>query len=441
MNFAYLKNRYFPIFLGVMLMLFHFLSAYPGGMSYDSFVQYQQSLDGNFLSSHPPLMAMVWSLFHNIYQGPQTMLCFHLALLWSGVLLLFYADETNKYRKLYFILPFVPMILSQSGTIWKDVGFSFSVFFITSACIFYTYRKKYTSTPVFVGLLLICFYAVGIKFQAQFIIPIVIYFIISIYLNAKIVLKLVLCSIISVIIIWSNLFLINNFSINTHFYQIRQFFDIAGVSVRINDDSIIPEYVRKLPIYNFEKLKSAYTPQLVNAITFTPETKVYEMTLDENDLKEINLAFFNAVKKHPIMYLQHRGVNFFYNMNSVKFTDYALVESNLSTAKNVKIHQFEKNRLKRLITKILSRIPSILTRNIICFLIGIIYALHYIKHFKNNSPELVILKYITLIIMVHTITLFFTTMAPDYRYFYIVRMLSLFTLPIYLKSVSQQSIK
>ncbi|WP_342278490.1 hypothetical protein [Candidatus Tisiphia endosymbiont of Myopa tessellatipennis] len=96
-------RKYYPVILCLFLMSLHFASAYLGGMSYDSFDQYGQSINKNYFSHHPPLMSMVWSLLHYIYQGPQTMLLLNLALLWGGVLLLFYADSQNKYRWLYLI--------------------------------------------------------------------------------------------------------------------------------------------------------------------------------------------------------------------------------------------------------------------------------------------------------------------------------------------------
>ncbi|MFP3018553.1 MAG: hypothetical protein ACEY3E_06745, partial [Candidatus Tisiphia sp.] len=150
-------------------MFLHFASVYPGGMTVDSFSQYEQSISGNYFSHHPPLMSIVWSLLYYIYQGPQIMLLLHLAFIWGGVLLLFYADSQNKYRDLYLLIPFLPNILSQSGIIWKDVAFAFGSFFVVATCIFYTYRQNPAPLWVITGLLLIIFYVVGVKFQAQFI--------------------------------------------------------------------------------------------------------------------------------------------------------------------------------------------------------------------------------------------------------------------------------
>ncbi len=99
-------SRNYPVILCLFLMCLHFICGYPGGMSVDSWDQYIQSVSGNYTSHHPPLMAMIWSFLHFICEGPETLLLLNLAFFWGGVLLLFSSDSTNKYRYLYFLIPF-----------------------------------------------------------------------------------------------------------------------------------------------------------------------------------------------------------------------------------------------------------------------------------------------------------------------------------------------
>ena len=87
------QNKYFPFFLAGFLMLLHFLSGYPGGMTPDSMDQFNQALVFNFSSHHPPLMAILWSGFNFIYKGPQLILLFQLGLIWGGALFLYYGDQ------------------------------------------------------------------------------------------------------------------------------------------------------------------------------------------------------------------------------------------------------------------------------------------------------------------------------------------------------------
>jgi hypothetical protein len=156
-------------------------------------------------------------------------------------LLLFYADSQNKYRNLYLSIPFLPNILSQSGTIWKDVAFAFSSFFVVATCIFYI---------------------VGVKFQAQFIAPILILFVLSIYLKTSLLIRIILTCIILLLIIYGNAKLTKHFSTESHSEQLRQLFDIAGVSVTITNDDLVSKYVKEdQDLYSFEKLKVHYTPR------------------------------------------------------------------------------------------------------------------------------------------------------------------------------------
>lgn len=432
-----LLHQYLPAILCLALMVLHFTSAYPGGMTPDTFDQYTQSLSGKYYSQHPPLMSMLWSCFHFIYQGPETMLLLQLLFLWAGVLLLFYADCQNKVRFLYLLIPFLPNILAESGIIWKDVGFAFSSFFVTAVCIFYTYKQSKMKLPIAVGLIIICFYLVGVKFQAQFIAPILILYILSLYLKVSLPVRIITCTIISSLIILINNFIISNFTIDTHFKQCRQLWDIAGISVRANDDSLFPHYVRQSPLYDFEKVQKNYTPQLVNALIF-PEDKIYIMTQDPKQLQAMDRAHINAILRHPIYYLKHRIENFTYLMQSTAHNPYYGFITEKLEAKKLGI-DVEGSNLKQLTVKYLNLFPKSLVKNWTSFILTIIYSIYLLKNRSSKKTEHIILRYTTSICLVFTCVMFFITLAADHRYYYIVRVLSLFSLPIFLKAMFEDS--
>ena len=291
------------------------------------------------------------------------MLLLHLLLLWGGVLLLCYSNDKNQFRFLYLLIPFTPYILSQSGTVWKDIGFSFGTFFICTTCIFYISRQKIAPLPIVLGLLLICFYIVGIKFQAKFIAPILVFLILSIYLKRSSVIKFMVCTIISLTIIYANILLTNHFSINTHSEQIRQLFDLTGISVRINNDDIFPKYIKQSPIYNFEQLKVNYTSQWVDTLIYG-DNPIFKVTLDLEQLKELDSAFFKAIIQYPNQYLTHRIMNFTKAMLSGSFKDYAIV-SDVKKAKELGIDCNDENKFKVYVTKYLKIFPSFLAKTII----------------------------------------------------------------------------
>lgn len=90
-----------------------------------------------------------------------------------------------------------------------------------------------------------CFYVVGVQFQAQFIAPILILFVLLTYLKTGFLMRIILSGIVSLVIIQVNAEFIKRFSTENHSEQLRQLFDIAGVSVAINNDDLVPKYVKE----------------------------------------------------------------------------------------------------------------------------------------------------------------------------------------------------
>ncbi|WP_425362720.1 hypothetical protein [Candidatus Tisiphia endosymbiont of Hybos culiciformis] len=482
-------RKYYPVILCFVLMFLHFLSAYPGGMSFDSFYQYEQSISGNYFSHHPPLMSMVWSLLNHIYQGPQVMLLLHLVFLWGGILLLFYADPQNKYRYLYFVIPFLPNILAQSGIIWKDIGFAVGSFFVVASCVFYIYHQNRPSCLTVIGLLLVIFYVVGVKFQAQFIAPILVFFVLSVYLKAiadpanimpssqtslreatlvatkqstKVTrngllrraslllamtdvsllwlnasrvsynwfIRIIITTILSLLIIEGNNQLAKHFSTDSHAKQVRLLFDMAGISVEIDNDDVLPDYVKENKIYSFEKLKALYTPGLVNYLV-SGDNGIYNSTSDPIKLQEMESSYIRAVIHHPLAFLKHRMKNFILLMKeSGYYNNDLLIDPNEAQKYGIYL---KKNHVKNLMISYLDAFPRVVTKNFISFILIFVYLIAILTNKQSNNPEKAILIYVVAIGLVFSVVLFFVTMACDYRYYYVIRVLTLFSLPIYLK--------
>ncbi len=423
----------YPSVLCLILFTIHYLSGYPGGMTPDSMDQFKQSLSFSFNSHHPPLMAMLWSLLNYIYAGPQIMLLLHLSLLWGGVLFLYYADGENKYRWLYFIIPFVPNVLAQSTMIWKDIGFGNSFFFIFAGCVYYLYKKTKAPLWVSVVFLLITFYALSIKFQSQFIVPVLVFFIVSISSNKRLFFRICMSSILSLMLIFTNSLIIDKFSVNTNSWQLRQFFDIASIVKDLDDDSMLPDYVKQSKRYNFDTLKKNFTHHLVNHLVF-PEDRIYTSTQDKVKLESLNQSFYKLIISHPFLYLKHRLLNFIYvvKCSYSNYEEYSSTEyKDELRARGINVTTIE--FLKQPISFMLKIYPNIFRSNTISVALICLFFVTLYKNSRPFSKENVILSYIVLIGIIYSLTLFFTTMANDYRYYYIVRLLTFFAIPIFLK--------
>lgn len=97
---------------------------YPGLVTPDSIVQFEQASLGSYTNVHPPLMAAVWRLLLNVGRGASPMLAMNMILYWgSFVALSVYCVRATKRRSsvLAVFAGLWPLLLSFSGVIWKDV--------------------------------------------------------------------------------------------------------------------------------------------------------------------------------------------------------------------------------------------------------------------------------------------------------------------------------
>src|SRR5262249_28739458 len=106
---------------GIALTLVCF---YPGYMSNDSVMQLMEARSGEFTDAHPPIMAALWRILDRVLPGPQGMLVFHSAMLWTGAALLCRLVIRGPYLAAVTVLliGLFPPVFAQISTIWKDVG-------------------------------------------------------------------------------------------------------------------------------------------------------------------------------------------------------------------------------------------------------------------------------------------------------------------------------
>lgn len=147
----------------LMLVAGFVLSAtafFPGFMSADSFMQFGQSRTMRYSDWHPPLMSWLWSQLNHLAHGPEGMLYFQLALLWSalGVWCWQYRSRT-----LVWLIPLVgllPWVLNFAGVLWKDIGMAFALLLLTGIA-----AGKVGGARLALALLLF-FYAINLRHNA-----------------------------------------------------------------------------------------------------------------------------------------------------------------------------------------------------------------------------------------------------------------------------------
>jgi len=96
-------------------------------MSVDSLEQYKQAHTLIFSDGHPPVMAWLWSKLNYILDGPQSLLFFHLGMLWTGLYVWSANAGESKSAKWFVLLGFFPWVANFEGVLWKDMGMAYSL--------------------------------------------------------------------------------------------------------------------------------------------------------------------------------------------------------------------------------------------------------------------------------------------------------------------------
>ena len=418
------------------LATINYLICYPGMLTADSYGQYKQSIDLSLNNHHPPLMGIVWHYLNYLYAGPQLMLLLSLAMIWVSVFLLYETFKDYSKSTLFLLLvPFTPGILSNSAIIWKDVLFGNSVLLalsIATYCFFKSTTKRIRYICYGISLLLL-YFGTSIKFQGQFIAPLLICVIT--YAHFKTGFRKTILSSLVVFILFctTNTIIENHFKVqNTNSAQLRQFFDIAGISVCIDED-LFPAFIKADPRYSFEKIKDKYNYVEVNGYIGSSQDKLFSGTNDKTDLQNLEHSFYNAASLHPLCYLNHRLRNFLHMIKigpSIfkEFWNFSLPEEAKS------LYNFESSFFVLSVSKYISSL-KLFARNSIFLAINLVFTFLFIRLLKRNKlgkmkPQIHLCLLINALCWYFYLILFFTTMAADHRYLYLNRALISFYLPL-----------
>lgn len=123
------------------------LAFYPGVMSFDSIVQYEQARSGVFRDWHPPAMAALWSVLNRVHDGPELMFLLQLTLLWGGLcgVAIGLVRSGRAWGAAFPLIGLAPFVFDLVGVIWKDVVLAAS--WIFAAGVLFAVRAKDERTP------------------------------------------------------------------------------------------------------------------------------------------------------------------------------------------------------------------------------------------------------------------------------------------------------
>ena len=288
----------------------------PGTMDIDSSGIYQNALAHQYSDHHPPLMAYMWHYLNFIYQGPLLMFLFNMALLWGALYILAFKIFHNERILQYgiMLIPFMPQIAVHGRITGKDVIFTFGYGFLATFLAYITIHNKKISFLQSLGFLLSSVYFTAVKFQAQFILPILLlwFFYVQLrntnltYKNAISILAAVLTalSIITIINAINHYLVTEKGSGSQHSWQYVKIFDLSGMSIYANK-VLLPKFLLRHPEISVQDLQKKYEIAWEPLIVY--EDSPLRGTIGTEEREILLQTWWQAVFNHPVSYIQHRG--------------------------------------------------------------------------------------------------------------------------------------
>ncbi len=438
MTFFY--NYRYAIFCGLLLLNLGLF--WPGVINPDSMAQYQQALSGSYNDHHPAMMSFVWRYFNKIYPGYGLMYLLQISLFYLGIYFIWQAAaDFLDFKKspwllfLLFLLPWWPQVLLFSIQIQKDNGFTFSFFAISAVLANYTLREKQislvTAFMIFIGLI----YGTAVKYQAQFILPILSIWFGWLLVKSRPKLQRLLVSIFTTLAVYAAVIGINTALVpqvqRSNSWQYVKLFDLAAISKSTDQDLILD--INKMPNYSFEKLKNQFQENVVDPYIFGADA-ILKKNTDSLQQQQLWDHWFSVVVTHPFYYLHHRWTNLSHCL--IDRVGYSHVDRLLSRITNSETKVFF------LMKGIIDIIGYLFVSQLLIMALGLIYFIASIVYWRRSRFAPIIFGFTSMAFMLIGILLFMSMAGtPRYTYFSLIMIhgCHLFAFALF-KSISKQEV-
>lgn len=305
---TFLRKEYLGLFI---LFIVHLIVLWPGTLSPDSQGQYNAAIAGQYSDHHPFIMSFLWRYLDKLYPGPGLMLLMQLSLLYDSTLFLIKSVDHQKWRFALVFTPLIPHILCYSCMIWKDVACAYSYMFVLCTLAYLSVRDKKLTFSMLFPLLIILAYGTLVKFQAQYLAPIVLIWMAlhrADYTFKKSFLKNVL---VTASIFYGMIASIQHFGPKVqenHSWQFVKLYDLSAIAVHLNED-IFPEFT-KTKTFSMKELHQRFNHQRVDDLVFSDP--ILQKGSTEEERQKVWNTWASEVLKHPLIYLRHRAANLGY---------------------------------------------------------------------------------------------------------------------------------
>jgi hypothetical protein len=314
------KNNYIGYFLCVVFFGLVTMSFYPGMMSPDSVTNLTDGRNNVFYDLNSPVMSFLWGKLDKIIEGPALMFLLQNSLFWGGCAIFWLTAKKRSFKLGIALILFalLPHILSQLTTVWKDVAMGTSLF-LTVALIYHA--KVFNSKISLLLSPLFLFYGYAARLNAlPAVLPIAIWS------------DFIACQIFEIgktkfapVFIGIGYFFLLSTAVYVAIYTLTEWktiypfqqnylYDLAAIS-KDKDEALFPGYILSSENFSLEGVKSRYNERSVNDLIYKDIPKsgdkpILDLTLQPEQIDELQLKWREMVLENPLSYLKHRLIVF-----------------------------------------------------------------------------------------------------------------------------------
>jgi hypothetical protein len=298
-------NRIVAIICSI-LFIASFIACNPGFLSSDSLDQYNQSVTGKYMDWHPPLMAFVWRMLNNIYQGPQVMLVMQLVFLWLSIYLIATTFK-NKYWYVFAgMFALAPFVLNFAGNIFKDSQMALSWLLAFSFLFKAAVNETKPKIWQLLGCALLIFYGAWIRYNALPACLPLLFLLSYVWVNGK-------RKLIGTFLVLSLFALAGTFAFTGRIFNAIKSFpesklymhDLSGIFVKTGEN-VFPAILYTKPGIDTTYLRAKYTTATFDNIWWNADNKPFAPEPVPEMISELREAWLKAIKRHPGVYISNR---------------------------------------------------------------------------------------------------------------------------------------
>lgn len=392
----------------------------PGFMSVDSVVQLGEARSGEFTDFHPPILALIWRYLDKLWPGPIGMLILLDGLFWLGLAVFFRLLRGPLWARasLLIVAGFQPAVFMLLGTIWKDTLMQACLIAGTSAILLAAFTGRRLWWAVAAPLMFVAIAARHNGIGAAW--PLLALPIFNLKRIAswrrwqQLALSLLVGLVLALTLRQGSSLLSRKIAAPSEYWQMTPIFDLAGMSLQIDELLLKPEDGVLSPGVTLERVREVYNPRdhlRLYKCQRKKCTPAFGRTYDPEKLRVLGATWKRAILAHPRAYLAHRWLVF----RAMLRFDSRKVELSTGISRNRLGVPLTRSEAGTAAVELLSALPNFpfYATWFYVLLECALLAVGALDFFRRGRPHCLCLSLSGLI---YIATFFFATGAPDFRY-------------------------